>query len=90
MLQTCMVMDRRRLEDRYLLLATLEVIAKHDLPISAMPCDRNKMIEMITEPYKQPPLQNGDTAWKFSKKLSDIGMSIQKYIECYNMENDER
>lgn len=51
MLQQRMVLDRRRLEEGFLLLATLEVIAKHDLPMSVMSCDRNKMVEIITEPY---------------------------------------
>ena len=49
MLQQRMVLDRRCLEEGFLLLATLEVIAKHDLPMSLMPCDRNKMVEIITE-----------------------------------------
>jgi len=25
-------------------------------------------------------VQGGEEAWKFSKKLADLGMSIQKYI----------
>lgn len=39
---------------------------------------------------KQAPPQNGEEAWEFSKKLVGLGMSIQKYIDYYNMENDER
>lgn len=44
-------MDRRRLEEGFLLLASLEVIRKYEIAVSAMPCDRNWMVEMIVKPF---------------------------------------
>ena len=69
MLQQCMVMDRRRLEEGFLLLATLEVIARHNLVMSVMPCDRNKMVEMISEPYCEAFVKKWGRKLKLRDKL---------------------
>ena len=45
-------MDRRRLEEAFLLLACNEVVQKHNLAtISSLPCDRNVMTELVTKQY---------------------------------------
>lgn len=39
------------------------------------------------------PLQSATRwhkAWEFAKKLVTIGMSIKKYVESYNIQNDDR
>ena len=47
------MMDRRRLEDSFLLYASLEVIKKYSLQISHYPCDRNNLVEALTEQYHE-------------------------------------
>ena len=46
-------MDRCRLEEAFLLYASLEVIQRHNLwkEIATLPCDRNEMIEHVTKHY---------------------------------------
>lgn len=46
-------LDRRRLEEAFLLYASLEVIQRHNLwkEIATLPCDRNEMIEHVTKHY---------------------------------------
>ena len=51
MLQQRTCMDRRRLEEAFLLFAAIEVIGKHDLPISNIPYDKNELAETVTKYY---------------------------------------
>ena len=46
-------MDRRRVEEGFLLMATIESSMKHGLMLTHMPYDRNEMVEMITEPFHE-------------------------------------
>ena len=47
------VMDRRRLEEGFLLFAAIEIIAKYGLPIQSIPYDRNKLAEMVTTQFHE-------------------------------------
>jgi len=42
------VMDRRRLEEGFLLFGGIQVIAKYGLPIQTIPYDRNMLAELVT------------------------------------------
>ena len=44
-------MDRRRLEEGFLLFAAVEVIMKHNLPIERVGYDRNDLAENVTKHY---------------------------------------
>ena len=41
-------MDRRRLEEGFLLFAAADVISKYGLSIETIPYDRNEMVELVT------------------------------------------
>lgn len=45
------VMDRRRLEEGFLLDGAMEVISKYGLPIQTIPCDRNEFAELVTTDF---------------------------------------
>ena len=51
MLQQRTCMDRRRLEEAFLLFAAIEGIGKYDLPINNIPYDRNELAESVTKYY---------------------------------------
>lgn len=44
-------MDRRRLEEGFLLFAAVDVIIKHGLPIEVVGYDRNNLVESVTQLY---------------------------------------
>lgn len=44
-------LDRRTLEEAFLLFASLEVLHKYELPLRDVPCNRNKLAETITETF---------------------------------------
>ena len=44
-------LDRRRLEEGFLLMAAIETIEKYNLSITDLPCNRNILLETITEQY---------------------------------------
>ena len=44
-------MDRRRLEEGFLLFAAVVVINKYRLPIEVLPCDRNDLSELVAKQY---------------------------------------
>ena len=46
-------LDRRRLEEAFLLLASLETIHRHNLweKFPTPPCDRNEIVELVTEQF---------------------------------------
>jgi hypothetical protein len=46
-------LGRRRLEEGFLLLASLDVVNKFKLNIEEVPFDRNKLVEMVTREYQQ-------------------------------------
>jgi len=47
-------MDRRRLEEAFLLLGCIEVIQKYSLTsITSLPCDRNAMTEKVTKKFSE-------------------------------------
>ena len=47
-------MDRRRLEEAFLLLRSIEVIQKYNLAsIPSLPCDRNVMAEIVTKEFSE-------------------------------------
>lgn len=47
-------MDRRRLEEGFLLLGSIEVIQKYNLTsIPTSPCDWNAMAEMVTKEFSE-------------------------------------
>ena len=47
-------MDRRRLEEAFLLLGSIEVIQKYNLTsIPSLPCDRNAMAEIVTKEFSE-------------------------------------
>ena len=41
------MLDRRRLEDAFLLYASLEVMKKYNLPLENIVCNRNGLSEMV-------------------------------------------
>ena len=53
MLRQRLVMDRRRLEEGFLLLGSIEAVQKHNLRLSNLPSDRNTMIELVTKEYSE-------------------------------------
>jgi len=44
-------MDRRRLEEGFLLFAAVDVIIKHGLPIERVGYDRNDLAKLVTQYY---------------------------------------
>jgi len=45
-------MDRRRLEDAFLLLGSIEIIQRYNITsITTLPCDRNAMVEVVTKQF---------------------------------------
>ena len=65
-------MDRRRLEEGFLLLASIEALQKHNLPLSNLPSDKNTMIELVTKEYSEPEA--------FVKKWGGMYMHLIPYI----------
>ena len=53
LLQQRSVMDRRRLEEGFLLFAAVEVIVKHNLPIEKIGYDRNDLVEHVSKHYHE-------------------------------------
>ena len=53
LLQQRMSLDRRRLEEGFLLYASLVTLEKNNLweQVPAIPCDRNKMVELVTREF---------------------------------------
>lgn len=51
LLQQRSAMDRRRLEEGFLLFAAVEVILKHKLPIDKIGYDRNALAEVVSRHY---------------------------------------
>lgn len=53
LLQQRQFLDRRRLEEAFLLYASLEIIQRHNLwkELATLPCERNEMIENVTKQY---------------------------------------
>lgn len=51
LLQQRSAMDRRRLEEGFLLFAAVDVILKHNLPIERVGFDRNDLAEDVTKHY---------------------------------------
>lgn len=49
LLLPCMRLDRRRLEEGFLLCASLEILNKYNLwtQIETVPCNRNKLVEIV-------------------------------------------
>ena len=46
-------LDRRRLEEGFLLFASLEMINKHNMMIEKIPFDRIKLVEMVGKDYQE-------------------------------------
>ena len=44
-------LDRRRLEEAFLLYASLEVLHKHGLVLKDIPCNRNNLAEAVAEQF---------------------------------------
>ena len=44
-------LDRRRLEEGFLLYACLEVLKKYNLNLDEIPYDRNILVEMVTDRF---------------------------------------
>lgn len=52
MLTQRLYLDRRRLEEGFLLMACLEVIVRHDLSsVTCLPYDRTAMAEVVAKQY---------------------------------------
>jgi hypothetical protein len=48
-------LDRRRLEEAFLLYASLEIIQRHNLwkEVATLPSDQNEMVEIVTKLFSQ-------------------------------------
>ena len=46
-------MDRRRLEEGFILFAAIETIRKHNIELPHIPFDRNELAKLITSPFHQ-------------------------------------
>lgn len=53
MLKVRKYLDRRRFEEGFLLLASLDVVDKHKISIEEVPFDKNKLVEMVTKEYQE-------------------------------------
>ena len=53
-------LDRRQLEEAFLLSASLEIIERHDLweKLPSLPCDRNDVVKLVAEPFCDAFLTN--------------------------------
>ena len=51
------VLDRRRLEEGFLLFAGLEVINSYGLVIEHVPCNRNELAEMVSGKFRDAFVQ---------------------------------
>ena len=53
LLQQRLCLDRRRLEEGFLLYACLATLEKYNLweQVAAIPCDRNEMVELVTREF---------------------------------------
>ena len=45
-------LDRRRLEEGFLLYACLKVVEKYGLPVMHIPYDKNKLVECVAKQYE--------------------------------------
>ena len=54
LLEQRMSLDRRRLEEGFLLYASLVTLEKYNLweQVPAIPCDRNEMVELVTREFQ--------------------------------------
>ena len=46
-------LDRRRLEEAFLLSASLEIIERYNLwdKLPSLPCDRGEMVKLVADPF---------------------------------------
>ena len=53
LLQMRLRLDRRRLEEAFLLSASLEIIEQYNLwdKLLSLPCDRNEMVKLVANPF---------------------------------------
>ena len=53
LLQTRLRLDRRHLEEAFLLSASLEVIEQYNLwdKLPSLPCDRNEIVKLVADPF---------------------------------------
>ena len=53
LLQMRLRLDRRRLEEAFLLSASLEVIEQYNLwdKLPSLPCDRNEIVKLVADPF---------------------------------------
>ena len=53
LLQMRLRLDCRRLEEAFLLSASLEIMERHNLwdKLPTLPCDRNKLVKLVADPF---------------------------------------
>ena len=53
LLQMRLRLERRRLEEAFLLSASLEIIVQYNLwdKLLSLPCDRNEMVKLVANPF---------------------------------------
>lgn len=81
LLEQRMSLDRRRLEEGFLLYASLVTLEKYNLweQVPAIPCDRNEMVELVTREFNTAFIKR----WGGEQMLTDCD-SWLKVFEFFN------
>lgn len=82
LLQKRQYLDRRRLEEAFLLYAVLDASKKHDLTLDSFSCNRNELVENIASKYHDAFIKKwGGRSYYFQQTSNKYRFQYEGLVE---------